>query len=59
MIPRGRYILINAYHILIDGLFDSVPVILAFMVLTFGSNEAAVGLIVSIGTAAGTAVESV
>lgn len=55
MIPQGRYILINAYHILIDGLFDSVPVLLAFMVLTFGSGEAVVGLIVSIGTAAGTA----
>lgn len=55
MIPRGRYILINAYHILIDGLFDSVPVLLAFIVLAFGSNEAAVGLIVSIGTATGTA----
>ncbi|MDR3176587.1 MAG: MFS transporter [Desulfovibrio sp.] len=55
MIPRSRYILINAYHILIDGLFDSVPVLLTFMVLTFNSNEAAVGLIVSIGTAAGTA----
>lgn len=55
MISRGRYILINAYHILIDGLFDSVPVLLAFMILTFGAGEAAVGLIVSIGTAVGTA----
>ena len=54
MIPRSRYILINAYHILIDGLFDSVPVLLAFMVLTFNSSEAAVGFIVSIGTAVGT-----
>lgn len=55
MISRGRYILLNGYHILIDGLFDSVPVLLAFMVLTFGSGEAAVGVVVSIGTALGTA----
>lgn len=55
MIPRGRYILINAYHILIDGLFDSAPVLLAFIILTFGSDEATVGLIVAIGTAIGTA----
>lgn len=55
MISRGRYILLNAYHILIDGLFDSAPVLLAFIALTFGSGDAAVGVIVSIGTAIGTA----
>lgn len=45
---------LNSYHILIDGLFDSVPVLLAFMALSFGAGEKAVGLIVSIGTAGGT-----
>ena len=54
MVSRCRYILINVYHILVDGLFDSVPVLLAFMLLTFGGGEATVGLIVSIGTAVGT-----
>ena len=54
MIPRARYILLNACHILIDGLFDSVPILLAFMALSFGAGEKAVGLIVSIGTAGGT-----
>jgi len=55
MIPRARYILINAYHILIDGLFDSVPILLAFMALSFGAGEQAVGMIVSAGAALGTA----
>ena len=55
MLSRARYILLNAYHILIDGLFDAVPILLAFMVISFGEGEKAVGLIVSVGTAAGTA----
>ncbi|MDL2266457.1 hypothetical protein LJC46_00520 [Desulfovibrio sp. OttesenSCG-928-G15] len=55
MISRSRYMLLNAYHILIDGLFDSIPILLAFMILTFDVNESAVGLIVSLGTALGTA----
>ena len=46
MISKRRYILINTYHIIIDGLFDSVPVLLAFMVLAFGGSEASLGLIV-------------
>ena len=29
MLSRARYILLNAYHILIDGLFDAVPILLA------------------------------
>lgn len=55
MISRARYILLNVYHILIDGLFDSIPVLLAFMILSFDEKEAAVGLIVSLGTALSTA----
>ena len=55
MLSRVRYILINVYHVLIDGLFDSIPILLAFMALSFGTGEAAVGLIVSAGTAVGTA----
>ncbi len=55
MLTRSRFILINGYHILVDGLFDSIPILLAFMVLSFGDGGEAVGLVVSLGTAAGTA----
>ena len=54
MISRARYALLNIYHILIDGLFDTVPIILSFMALAFGGNEKTVGLIVSLGAALGT-----
>ena len=55
MISRARYVLLNVYHVLIDGLFDAVPILLAFMALSFGNGEKEVGLIVSLGTAVGTA----
>ena len=48
--------MLNLYHILIDGLFDSVPVVLAFMALALGSGETDVGLVVSLGAALSTAV---
>ena len=54
MIPRARYIMLNLYHILVDGLFDTVPVVLSFMALAYGSGEADVGLVVSLGTALST-----
>ena len=38
MIPRARYIMLNLYHILVDGLFDTVPVVLSFMALAYGSG---------------------
>lgn len=47
--------MLNLYHILVDGLFDTVPVILSFMALACGSGETEVGLIVSLGTALSTA----
>lgn len=55
MIPRAQYILLNLYHILTDGLFDTVPVVLSFMALSFGSGGTEVGLIVSLGAALSTA----
>lgn len=55
MMTRARFIMLNLYHILVDGLFDTVPVILSFMALAYGSDEAQVGLIVSLGTALSTA----
>ena len=55
MMTRARFIMLNLYHILVDGLFDTVPVILSFMALAYGSGETEVGLIVSLGTALSTA----
>ena len=55
MMTRARFIMLNLYHILVDGLFDTVPVILSFMALAYGSAETEVGLIVSLGTALSTA----
>ena len=55
MLSRSRSLLLNAYHVLIDGLFDSIPIVLAFMVVSFGEGEKAVGVIVAAGTAVGTA----
>ena len=55
MMTRARFIMLNLYHILGDGLFDTVPVILSFMALACGSGETEVGLIVSLGTALSTA----
>ena len=54
MLPRSSYRILNAYHILIDGLFDSVPILLAFMVIAFGAGEKAAGFIVSAGAALST-----
>lgn len=41
----------NVYHVLIDGLFDSVPILLTFMALYFGASDGTVGAFVSAGTA--------
>ena len=55
MMPCARYILLNLYHILVDGLFDTVPFVLSFMALAYGSGETDVGLVVSLlGTALST-----
>jgi len=48
MIPCARCILLNLYHILVDGLFDTVPFVLSFMALAYGSGETDVGLVVSL-----------
>ena len=46
--------LLNTYHVLVDGLYDSVPVLLAFVVLAFGAGEKMVGSVVSAGLMAST-----
>lgn len=40
--------LFNIFHIIIDGLFDSVPILLSFMIISFGSNEKDAGIIISL-----------
>lgn len=55
MLSRARLLLLNAYHVLIDGLFDAAPVLLTFAALTFGAGEDAVGAAVALCTAACTA----
>lgn len=39
--------LLYGYHVLIDGLFDATPILLSFIVLSFGASEQAVGNILS------------
>lgn len=44
---KHKYLL-NTFHIVIDGLFDSVPILLSFMIISFGSSEKYVGIIISL-----------
>lgn len=53
-IPKKAFALLNAYHVLVDGLYDSVPVLLAVVVLAFGAGEKMVGSVVSAGLMAST-----
>lgn len=46
--------LLNIFHILIDGLFESVPLLLSFMAIAWGSGEKEVGLIISLAVMAST-----
>ena len=39
---------LNIYHIIVDGLHDAIPIFLAFIVLTLGTGEREVGIIVSL-----------
>lgn len=39
---------LNIYHIIVDGLHDAIPIFLAFIVLTLGTGEREVGVIVSL-----------
>ena len=48
MLSPKNYLQLNAIHILIDGLFDSVPLLLSFMIISFGAGEKEVGVIISL-----------
>ncbi len=54
MLGKKEFIQLNVYHTLIDALGDSVPVLLAFVALTFGGGEKAVGFTVSLTAMAST-----
>lgn len=45
---RSSSVVLNGTHILVDGLYDSVPLLLSFMALSFGAGEKDAGLIVSL-----------
>lgn len=47
---RNRHRLLNASHIVIDGLFESVPMLLSFIIVSFGANEKEAGVIISLAT---------
>lgn len=40
--------LLNTSHIIIDGLFESIPILLSFMVIAFGASEKETGIIISL-----------
>lgn len=42
--------LLNIFHVIVDGLFDSVPILLSFMILSFGAGEKEAGLIISLAS---------
>lgn len=54
MLAKKKYVLLNAYHIMNDGFFDAVPVLLTFVALAYGLGEKEIGMVVSCGTALGT-----
>lgn len=45
----NQQFLLNTSHIIIDGLFGSVPILLSFMVISFGAGEKETGIIISLG----------
>lgn len=44
----NQQFLLYTYHIFIDGLFDSVPILLSFMIISFNAGEKEAGTIISI-----------
>jgi len=51
MIPPKTFLRLNAFHIVNDGLYDCVPILLAFMVIAFGADEREVGIVTSCAAA--------
>jgi len=45
---RSRRFLLNISHAITDGLFDSVPILLSFIIVSFGAGEREAGIIISL-----------
>lgn len=46
--------LLNIIHVVVDGLYDSVPILLSFMVFSFGAAEKEAGVVVSLANTVNT-----
>lgn len=46
--------LLQIFHVVVDGLHDSVPILLSFMVFAFGAQEKDAGVILSVAALLGT-----
>jgi predicted MFS family arabinose efflux permease len=51
MIPKSAFIRLNTFHVINDGLYDSVPILLSFIFLAYGAGEREVGLVTSFAAA--------
>ena len=40
--------LLQIFHVIVDGLYDSVPILLSFMIVAFGAQEKDAGVILSV-----------
>lgn len=46
--------LLQVFHVIVDGLYDSVPILLSFMIVAFGAQEKDAGVILSAAALLGT-----
>jgi MFS family permease len=46
--------LLNIIHVVVDGLYDSVPILLSFMVFSFGAAEKEAGVVISLANTVNT-----
>ena len=51
MVPKSAFVRLNIFHIINDGLYDSVPILLAFIFLAYGAGEREVGFVTSFAAA--------
>jgi len=56
MIPKSAFLRLNAFHVVNDGLYDSVPILLSFMFIAFGAGEREVGVVTSCAAACSTLI---
>jgi predicted MFS family arabinose efflux permease len=45
---RSSRFLLNSSHAIIDGLFDSIPILLSFIIVSLGAGEREAGMIISL-----------